>query len=41
MNDSYGVDPNAAASVDDFAKLLRQFGPRSVSMTLLHVAELI
>ena len=27
MNDSYGVDPNAAASVDDFAKLLRQFGP--------------
>jgi len=27
MNDRYGVDPNAAAAVDDFAKLLRHFGP--------------
>lgn len=27
MNDLYGVDPNAAAAVDDFAKLLRHFGP--------------
>lgn len=27
MNDRYGVDPNAAAAVDDFAQLLRHFGP--------------
>jgi len=26
MNDRYGVDPNTAAAVDDFAQLLRHFG---------------